>query len=116
MRGLGMNILLAVSLGSEREAQLLILEHTPAGTEHQAPLILVGKGITFDTGGISIKPTENMWFMKDDMGGAAAVIGALESHRPSESATPGDWGCGLCGKHARRQSLSPRRHSDRHHG
>lgn len=79
MRALGMNILLAVSLGSEREAQLLILEHAPTGTENQAPLILVGKGITFDTGGISIKPTENMWFMKDDMGGAAAVIGALEA-------------------------------------
>ncbi|HXF63890.1 MAG TPA: hypothetical protein VNK95_19860, partial [Caldilineaceae bacterium] len=42
------------------------------------PLVLVGKGITFDTGGISIKPSENMWAMKQDMGGAAAVVGALE--------------------------------------
>lgn len=79
MRELGMNILLAVSVGSEREAQFIILEHTPAGTENQAPLILVGKGVTFDTGGISIKPTENMWYMKDDMAGAAAVISALEA-------------------------------------
>jgi len=72
-------MLLAVSQGSPREAQLVILEHTPPGTETQAPLILVGKGITFDTGGISIKPTEGMWLMKDDMGGAAAVIGAMEA-------------------------------------
>ncbi|MCB0142743.1 MAG: hypothetical protein KDE50_22770, partial [Caldilineaceae bacterium] len=73
MRELKMGILLAVSLGSEREAQLIILEHAPAGTENDAPLVLVGKGITFDTGGISIKPSANMWLMKDDMGGAAAV-------------------------------------------
>lgn len=79
MRELGMNILLAVSQGSENEAQMIILEHAPAGTEQQAPLILVGKGITFDTGGISIKPAADMWQMKDDMGGSAAVIGALEA-------------------------------------
>ncbi|MBX3011944.1 MAG: leucyl aminopeptidase [Caldilineaceae bacterium] len=77
MRELGMNILLAVSQGSEQEAQLIILEHAPAGTESQAPLIFVGKGITFDTGGISIKPSADMWMMKDDMGGSAAVIGAM---------------------------------------
>ena len=79
MRALGMNILLAVSQGSENEAQLIILEHAPAGTEQQAPLIFVGKGITFDTGGISIKPSENMGMMKDDMGGAGTVIGAMEA-------------------------------------
>ncbi len=50
--------LLAVSQGSEREAQLIILEHAPAGTsEEQPPLVLVGKGVTFDTGGISLKPS-----------------------------------------------------------
>jgi len=79
MRDLGMHILLAVSQGSENEAQLIILEHAPTGTEEQAPLIFVGKGITFDTGGISIKPAENMGMMKDDMGGAGAVIGAMEA-------------------------------------
>ncbi|MEZ4735153.1 MAG: leucyl aminopeptidase [Caldilineaceae bacterium] len=79
MRELGMGILLAVSQGSENEAQMILLEHTPAGTEEQAPLIFVGKGITFDTGGISIKPSADMWQMKDDMGGAAAVIGAMEA-------------------------------------
>jgi len=79
MQALNMNILLAVSQGSENEAQLILLEHAPAGTEQQAPLILVGKGITFDTGGISLKPSENMGLMKDDMGGAGTVIGAMEA-------------------------------------
>lgn len=79
MRELGMNILLAVSRGSAHEAQLIILEHAPAGTESQPPLVLVGKGITFDTGGISIKPSERMEEMKHDMSGAAAVIGAMQA-------------------------------------
>lgn len=79
MRELGMNILLAVSRGSKRKARLVILEHAPQGLETQTPLVLVGKGVTFDTGGISIKPSENMWLMKGDMAGAAAVVGALEA-------------------------------------
>ncbi|MCB0044910.1 MAG: leucyl aminopeptidase [Caldilineaceae bacterium] len=79
LRELGMNIFLAVSAGSEREAQLLVLEHAPAGTEDDAPLVLVGKGVTFDTGGISLKPGAEMWRMKSDMGGAAAVMAALEA-------------------------------------
>ncbi len=97
MRELGMNILLAVSKGSKRAAKLIILEHTPQGQSEaigeekseeeksaeekieEAPLVLVGKGVTFDTGGISLKPTENMWRMKSDMGGAAAVVGAMET-------------------------------------
>ena len=79
MRELGMHILLAVSRGSAHEAQLILLEHQPAGTENQPPLVLVGKGITFDTGGISIKPAERMEEMKHDMSGAAAVIGAMQA-------------------------------------
>lgn len=79
MRDLGMGMILGVSQGSANEAQFVILEHTPAGTEADAPLVFVGKGITFDTGGISIKPSANMWRMKNDMGGAAAVIGAMEA-------------------------------------
>jgi leucyl aminopeptidase len=71
MAALNMGILLAVSRGSANEAQMIVLEH--------APLVLVGKGITFDTGGISIKPTESMELMKHDMSGAAAVIGAMEA-------------------------------------
>lgn len=79
MKEMGMGILLAVSQGSSREAQLIVMEHTPRGTEDSQPLVLVGKGITFDTGGISLKPSADLWMMKDDMGGAAAVIGAMES-------------------------------------
>lgn len=79
MRELGMNILLAVSKGSANEAQFLILEHAPAGHEEEQPLVLAGKGITFDTGGISLKAGAEMWRMKNDMGGAGAVIGAMEA-------------------------------------
>lgn len=79
MRELGMNILLAVSQGSEREAQFIILDHAPPDTGHLAPTVLIGKGVTFDTGGISLKPSEKMWYMKDDMSGAAAVVGAMEA-------------------------------------
>lgn len=79
MRELGMNILLAVSKGSANEAQFLILEHAPAGHEEEQPLVFAGKGITFDTGGISLKAGAEMWRMKNDMGGAGAVIGAMEA-------------------------------------
>lgn len=79
MRQAGMNILLAVSRGSAHEAQLVILEHAPADQATEAPLVFIGKGITFDTGGISIKPSERMEEMKHDMSGAAAVVGAMEA-------------------------------------
>ena len=79
MRELGMGLALAVSQGSARGPRMIILEHAPTGTEGQPPLVFVGKGITFDTGGISIKPSQDMWYMKDDMSGAAAVIGAMEA-------------------------------------
>ena len=79
MAALDMNILLAVSRGSAHEAQLIVLEHAPEGTQEQPPLVLVGKGITFDTGGISIKPSERMEEMKHDMSGAAAVVGAMDA-------------------------------------
>lgn len=79
LRKLEMNLILAVSQGSEQEAHLLILEHAPEGHEEDPPLILAGKGITFDTGGVSLKRSAEMWRMKNDMGGAAAVIGAMEA-------------------------------------
>lgn len=78
MSDLSMNILLGVSRGSAREAQFIILEHAPVGVAAEPPLVLVGKGITFDTGGISIKPAERMEEMKHDMSGAAAVVGAMQ--------------------------------------
>ena len=75
MRDLGMGALLGVSQGSRREARVLALKWNGGGA---APLTaLVGKGVTFDTGGISIKPAANMEDMKWDMGGAGAVAGAM---------------------------------------
>ncbi len=79
MEALGMGLALAVSRGSSKEARMIILKHAPAAVQSEAPLVLVGKGITFDTGGISIKPSADMWTMKEDMSGAAAVVGAMEA-------------------------------------
>lgn len=76
MAGLGMGILLAVSAASEQPPQFIILEHNP-DREDLPTVVLVGKGVTFDSGGISLKPPEDMWRMKGDMAGAAAVIATL---------------------------------------
>ena len=76
MRDLGMGALLSVTLGSEKEARLLVLRWN-GGVEGDKPVVFVGKGVTFDTGGISLKPGAGMEDMKWDMGGAAAVTGAM---------------------------------------
>jgi leucyl aminopeptidase len=75
-RALGMGIFMAVAEESEQEPKLIILEHN-AGRADLPTVALVGKGVTFDSGGISIKPAEEMWKMKGDMAGAAAVIASL---------------------------------------
>ncbi len=76
----GMGSLLSVSHGSDEPAKLIILKYTPADeTESQGLLSFVGKGITFDSGGISLKPGENMELMKYDMTGGATVIGAMRA-------------------------------------
>ncbi len=72
----GMGALLAVAQGSEQEPRFIALEYTGAGDA--APLALLGKGVTFDSGGISIKPAQSMEDMKYDMSGAAAVLGTFE--------------------------------------
>lgn len=79
MAELGMGSLLGIARGSDEEAQLIVLEHIPQGVDPASlsTVALVGKAITFDTGGISIKPAENMWKMKGDMGGGAATAAAL---------------------------------------
>jgi leucyl aminopeptidase len=74
---LGMRGLLGVARGSQEPPQLIVLEYDGGGGDRRPHLGLVGKGITFDSGGISIKPAENMAAMKGDMAGAAAVIGAM---------------------------------------
>ena len=78
MEKLGMGALLGVAQGSVREARLLILKWNGASKDGQ-PTAFVGKGVTFDTGGISIKPAAGMEAMKWDMGGAGAVVGALKA-------------------------------------
>ena len=72
---LGMGGLLAVAQGSVREPRFVVLEHAPAGAKRT--VVLVGKGITFDSGGISIKPSDGMENMKMDKCGASAVVGAV---------------------------------------
>ncbi len=73
---LGMHALLAVNKGSDEPPVMIISEYKPA--YYTKKIALVGKGVTFDTGGISIKPSANMHLMKSDMGGAAAVLGTIE--------------------------------------
>lgn len=72
----GLSALLAVGQGSKSEPEFIVMEYKGEGATRKVGL--VGKGVTFDTGGISIKPSENMHLMKSDMGGAAAVLGAIE--------------------------------------
>ena len=78
MEKLGMGALLGVAQGSVSEARLLILRWNGGGKGGQ-PIAFVGKGVTFDTGGISIKPAAGMEAMKWDMGGAGAVAGAIKA-------------------------------------
>ncbi len=78
MAQLKMSALLAVGQGSVNEPKLIVLKYQ-GSNENTRPIVLVGKGITFDTGGISLKPGPNMEQMKFDMGGAASVIGAFEA-------------------------------------
>ncbi len=116
MSELGMHSLLSVSAGSDEPAQLIIMEYKGAA-KSQKPHVLVGKGITFDTGGISLKPGAGMDEMKFDMCGAASVFGAMHTlatlepainvvgvvaaaeNMPSGSATkPGDIVTAMSGK------------------
>ncbi len=75
MAELGMHSYLAVARGSENEAMMSVIEYK--GNKDAKPIVLIGKGLTFDSGGISIKPAEAMDEMKYDMGGAASVLGTL---------------------------------------
>ncbi len=72
------NALLAVGQGSRNKPRVVVLEYRGAGDD-SAPIAFVGKGVCFDTGGISIKPSSGMEDMKGDMGGAAAVVGAMRA-------------------------------------
>lgn len=78
MQKLGMGALLGVGQGSERESQLVVM-HWNGGRKKDAPVAFVGKGVCFDSGGLSLKPGTGMMGMKGDMGGAAAVTGAIRT-------------------------------------
>ena len=75
---MGLNLLLSVGQGSVRDSYVVVMEHMN-GKDDDDTIALVGKGVTFDTGGISLKPGRNMGAMKYDMGGSAAVVGAMHA-------------------------------------
>jgi len=79
MEALGMNSLLCVAKGSEKPAYLAVVKWMGAKNKKERPTVFVGKGVTFDTGGISLKPSSNMGDMKYDMAGAGAVLGAMKT-------------------------------------
>jgi len=77
LKDMGLDLLLSVGQGSVRDSYVVVMEHMLGGTDDT--IALVGKGVTFDTGGISLKPGRNMGAMKYDMGGSAAVVGAMHA-------------------------------------
>ena len=77
LQRLGMNALLAVGQGSVRPSHVVVMQWKGAGAKGGDPIVFVGKGVTFDTGGISIKPAAGMEDMKGDMAGAACVVGLM---------------------------------------
>ncbi len=81
---LGMGSFLAVAQGSAQPPKFIVMRYM-AGAKNDAPIVLVGKGITFDTGGISIKPSAEMDEMKFDMGGAASVLGTMRAVAQSKA-------------------------------
>ncbi len=79
LKKLGMNALLAVGQGSEQPSYVAVMQWKGAGERGGEPVVFVGKGVTFDTGGISIKPAAGMEEMKGDMAGAACVVGLMHA-------------------------------------
>ena len=79
MKQLGMGSLLGVAMGSSEPPALIVVRYRPAKASSKDHLALVGKGVTFDTGGVSIKPADGMEKMKYDMAGGAAVLGAIKA-------------------------------------
>jgi len=79
MEELGMEAILGVGLGSARQTLMVIMKWNGSKNKNEQPVALVGKGVTFDTGGISLKPGAGMEDMKFDMGGSAAVVGAMKA-------------------------------------
>ncbi len=79
LSALGFRALLAVARASEHGARVVVIRYEPSDGDKRAPLVFVGKGVTFDSGGLSLKPANSMEDMKMDMGGSAAVVGAMRA-------------------------------------
>ena len=85
MKALGMNAILGVGAGSAYESKLVVMEWKGSANPSKGPIALVGKGVTFDSGGISIKPSASMDEMKMDMAGSATVIGVMQALAKTKS-------------------------------
>jgi leucyl aminopeptidase len=79
LEGMGLNALVGVAKGSDEPARLIVLEYRPEKPKNSQPVLLVGKTLTFDSGGISLKPADKMELMKGDMSGGAAVLATILS-------------------------------------
>jgi leucyl aminopeptidase len=79
LKEMGANLLLSVGEGSNEDSHMIVMKYFGAGNIIDKPIVLVGKGVTFDTGGISIKPSNNMHQMKMDMLGAASVMATIQA-------------------------------------
>ena len=100
---MGMGASVAVAKGSDEAAKFIILDHHKG--KGFDTIALVGKGITFDSGGISLKPSEGMDRMKDDMSGAAAVLGVMEAAARLQAPPPPGGNHSRYGKPSERKSL-----------
>ena len=105
----GMGGIIAVGQGSVNPPRFIIMEHN-AGKKNLPTVVLIGKGVSFDTGGISIKPAANMDAMKMDMSGSAAVIGAIYTLTKLKAPRAGNRFGRVGRKHAQRQRRQTRRH------
>ena len=112
MGKLGMNALLGVGRGSSRDSRLVTLRWNGARSKRTKPIVIVGKGVCFDSGGISIKPSSGMEDMKGDMGGAACAVGLLHALAARKAKAHVDWRDRSRRKHARRRRHPAGRHSD----
>ena len=111
LKSLGMNAMLAVGQGSAQPTAAVILRWNGVPQNgSEGNLVFIGKGVCFDSGGISIKPSQGMEDMKGDMAGAAAVAGRHDSARSPQSARVRHRPCRPRGEHAKRNGKPPRRY------
>jgi len=110
-----MGAILSVSQGSVEPPRVIVITYTPANAKPGAPVIgLVGKAVTFDTGGISIKPADGMEKMKYDMAGGATMLGVMRALAALKPNVRVICGRAVHGKYARRKSAKTRRHPNRY--